>query len=80
MISDREWDEMRNASQLRLALLRDEIRATRRGNRSDAINEIEGAVNATEQTTGEDATRAEGSTPERDAAIAAILSDNPTAS
>lgn len=74
MISDREWDEMRNASQLRLLKLRDEIRATRRGNREEAISQIEGEVNGTEYPE----TAAPGKTQERDAAIAAILAERPT--
>ena len=62
-------------------MLRDEIRETRRGNRAEAIDQIEGAVNAEQPTatqTGGGATP-EGNSQERDAAIAAILADNPAA-
>lgn len=77
MISDREWDEMRNANQLRLRLLRDEIRETRRGNRDEAIDAIEGVADATnERPDTEGATAQE--TANRDAAIQAVLDRTPT--
>ena len=76
MISDREWDEMRVAKQLRLKLLREEIRRTRQGNRQDAI---EGVANAaTEQARGAAAqSGSEEERRERDIAISEILEQNP---
>jgi hypothetical protein len=46
MIRDSEFDEMRLEAQLRLRLLRDEIKAFRKGNREDAL---EGVRNAARQ-------------------------------
>jgi hypothetical protein len=51
MITDQEWDEMRTEAQLRLRLLRDEIRDYRRGNRAQAL---EGVANAARQRFEED--------------------------
>ena len=69
MISDREWDEMRNAAQLRFKLLKDEIRETRQGNRKDAIQGVANAA-AAEQTSTEIETE---DTRARDDEISRIL-------